>query len=91
MKKYKPNTKAVIVGIVFMVLGIIFWCIKAFVGKRWFFLFPLGLLLICIGGLTLTITAFLTLRKNDLRMREQVKKQRETEKKTLQAKNKNLQ
>ncbi|GGV18591.1 hypothetical protein [Lactobacillus acetotolerans] len=83
MKRYKPNTKAVITGITFMIIGITCWCIKALVGKSWFFLLPTGLFLICVGGLTLTVTAFLTLRKNDLRMLEQVKKKRETEKKNI--------
>ena len=34
------------------------------------FLVPIGLLLICVGGLTLTIIAFITLHKNDLAMRK---------------------
>ncbi len=33
MKRYKPNTKAVITGITFMIIGITCWCIKALVGK----------------------------------------------------------
>ncbi|EEJ72523.1 hypothetical protein [Lactobacillus ultunensis] len=82
MKKYRPNTKAVIVGIIFMLLGMACWIIKAsFIPKGAVFLFPLGLLLICIGGLTLTITAFIAMRKNDLAMSALIKKQEEERKK----------
>lgn len=62
MKRYRPNTKAVIVGI-------LCWVIKAsFIPKGALYLFPVGLLLICVGGLELTITAFIAMRKNDLAM-----------------------
>lgn len=78
MKKYRPNTKAVVVGICFMLLGMACWIIKAsFIPKGAVFMFPLGLLLICIGGLTLTITAFISMRKNDLAMNALIKKQAE--------------
>ncbi|MGN1272427.1 MAG: hypothetical protein ACI4T3_04780 [Lactobacillus sp.] len=86
MKKYRPNTKAIIVGIAFMLVGIICWVIKAsFIPNGAVFLFPIGLLLICIGGLTMTITAFIAMRKNDLAMsaflKRQEKERKEAEKK----------
>lgn len=82
MKKYRPNTKAVIVGIIFMLLGMACWIIKAsFIPQGAVFLFPLGMLLICIGGLTLTITAFIAMRKNDLAMNALIEKQEEERKK----------
>lgn len=82
MKKYQPNTKAVIVGICFMLIGILCWVIKAsFIAKGAVFLFPVGLLLICIGGLILTITAFIAMRKNDLAVNAYLKKQDEERKK----------
>lgn len=69
MKRYRPNTKAVIVGIVLMLIGILCLVIKAsFIPKGALYLFPIGLLLICVGGLELTITAFIAMRKNDLAM-----------------------
>lgn len=69
MKRYRPNTKAVIVGIFLMLIGILCWVIKAsFIPKGALYLFPVGLLLICVGGLELTITAFIAMRKNDLVM-----------------------
>ena len=78
MKKYQPNTKSVIVGLAFMIIGILCWVIKAsFFQKSAIYLFPLGIVLICIGGLTLTITAFVSMRKNDLAMRAYLKKQEE--------------
>lgn len=84
MKKYRPNTKAIIVGIIFMLAGIACWVIKAsFILNGAVFLFPIGLLLICIGGLTMTITAFIAMRKNDMAMSAFLKKQegKEAEKK----------
>lgn len=69
MKRYRPNTKAVIVGIVLILIGILCWVIKAsFIPKGALYLFPVGLFLICVGGLELTITAFIAMRKNDLAM-----------------------
>ncbi|MDH5099873.1 hypothetical protein OQI87_01670 [Lactobacillus kefiranofaciens] len=82
MKKYRPNTKAVVVGLAFMLVGIACWVIKAsFIPKGAVFLFSIGMLLICIGGLTLTITAFIAMRKNDLAMNAIIKKQDEERKK----------
>ena len=76
MKKYRPNTKVIIVGIIFMLAGIACWVIKAsFISNGAVFLFPIGLLLICIGGLTMTITAFIAMRKNDMAMSAFLKKQ----------------
>lgn len=81
MKKYQPNTKSVIVGLIFMLVGILCWVIKAsFFKKGALYLFPAGIVLICIGGLTLTITAFISMRKNDLAMRAYLKKQEEKQK-----------
>ncbi|NRO21972.1 hypothetical protein IMAU30023_00589 [Lactobacillus helveticus] len=41
MKRYRPNTKAVIVGIVLMLIGILCWVIKAsFIPKRCIILIP---------------------------------------------------
>ena len=80
MKRYRPNTKAVIVGI-------FCWVIKAsFIPKGADFLFPLGLLLICIGGLTLTITAFVAMRKNDMAMNAYLRKQDQERKKLAKEK-----
>lgn len=62
---HQPNKKAMIVGIVLMVLGVICWMIK-FLSGYGTFLIPLGLLIFCIGGLTLTITTFVAMRKNDI-------------------------
>lgn len=82
MKRYRPNTKAVIVGIILMLAGILCWVIKAsFIPNGALFLFPLGLLLICVGGLELTITVFITMRKNDLAMRDHLRKIEEERKK----------
>lgn len=90
MKKYRPNTKAVIVGIIFMLVGISCWVIKAsFIPNGAVFLFPVGLLLICIGGLTLTITAFIAMRKNDLAISAAIKKQDEERKKEAERKKQN--
>lgn len=74
MKRYRPNTKAVIIGIILMLIGILCWVIKAsFISKGALYLFPIGLLLICVGGLELTITAFIVMRKNDLAMSAHLK------------------
>lgn len=87
MKKYRPNTKAIIVGIIFMLAGIICWVVKAsFIPKGAVFLFPVGLLLICIGGLTMTITAFIAIRKNDIAMNAFLKKQEQERKKLAEEK-----
>ncbi|MDB6251524.1 hypothetical protein [Lactobacillus amylovorus] len=81
MKKYRPNTKAIIVGIIFMLAGIACWVIKAsFIPNGAIFLFPVGLLLICIGGLTMTITAFVAMCKNDRAMSAFLKKQEQERK-----------
>ena len=81
MKKYRPNTKAIIVGIIFMLAGIACWVIKAsFIPNGDVFLFPVGLLLICIAGLTMTITAFVAMRKNDRAMSAFLKKQEQERK-----------
>lgn len=50
MKRYRPNTKAVIVEIVLMLIVILCWVIKAsFIPKGALYLFPVGLLLICVN------------------------------------------
>ena len=86
MKRYRPNTKAVIVGIVLMLIGIACWVIKAsFIPKGADFLFPIGLLVICLGGLTLT--AFIAMRKNDLAMSAYLKKQAAEKKKQEKSNN----
>lgn len=88
MKRYRPNTKAVIVGIVLMLIGIACWVIKvSFIPKGADFLFPIGLLVICLGGLTLTITAFIAMRKNDLAMSAYLKKQAAEKKKQEKSNN----
>lgn len=81
MKRYRPKTKTIVIGLAFMIVGILCWCLFApfKANPHLIFLLPLGLLLVCIGGLELTITAFLTLRKNDLAMRAAIKKQKEEE------------
>ncbi|WP_308556817.1 hypothetical protein [uncultured Lactobacillus sp.] len=87
MKKYRPNTKAIIVGIIFMLVGIICWVVKAsFIPNGAVFLFPIGLLLICIGGLTMTITAFISMRKNDLAMSAFLRKQEQERKEAEKSK-----
>ena len=87
MKKYRPNTKAIIVGIIFMLVGIICWVVKAsFIPNGAVFLFPIGLLLICIGGLTMTITAFISMRKNDLAMSDFLRKQEQERKEAEKSK-----
>lgn len=87
MKRYRPNTKAVVVGIILMLIGICCWVVKAsFIPNGADFLFPLGLLIICIGGLTLTITAFIAMRKNDLAMSAYLKKQAAEKEKTRKGK-----
>lgn len=87
MKRYRPNTKAVVVGIILMLIGICCWVVKvSFIPNGADFLFPLGLLIICIGGLTLTITAFIAMRKNDLAMSAYLKKQTAEKKKQEKAK-----
>lgn len=70
-----------------MILGVICWCVVATFNNNshLFFLFPVGLILVCIGGLELTITALITLHKNDLATSEMLKK-REEEKKKAEAK-----
>ena len=87
MKKYRPNTMAIIVGIIFMLVGIICWVVKAsFIPNGAVFLFPIGLLLICIGGLTMTITAFISMRKNDLAMSAFLRKQEQERKEAEKSK-----
>lgn len=87
MKRYRPNTKAVVVGIILMLIGICCWVVKAsFIPNGADFLFPLGLLIICIGGLTLTITAFIAMRKNDLAMSAYLKKAGSGKEKTRKGK-----
>lgn len=83
MKKYRPKTKSVVIGLVLMVIGILCWCIFAPFknNTNLVFLFPLGLLFVCIGGLELTITAFLTLHKNDVATRQAIKAKKEAEEK----------
>lgn len=86
-EKYRPNTKAIIVGIIFMLAGIACWVIKAsFIPNGAVFLFPIGLLLICIGGLTMTITAFIAMRKNDMAMSAFLKSKSKREKKQRKVK-----
>ena len=82
MKRYRPSTKSVVIGIVIMIAGILCWGIVAPLknNPNFFSLFPLGLILICIGGLELTITALNTVHKNDLAMREAIKKREAEEK-----------
>ncbi|MDE7056499.1 MAG: hypothetical protein K2O64_04565, partial [Lactobacillus sp.] len=71
MKRYRPRTSSVSIGITLMVIGICLWVMRAVVNKtKLDFLIPIGLLLLCVGGLTLTIIAFITLHKNDLAMRK---------------------
>lgn len=76
MKKYRPQTKTIVAGLVLMILGVLCWCLLAPFKRQagMAFLLPLGLLLVCSGGLELTITAFITLRKNDLTMRQSLQK-----------------
>ena len=70
-----------------MLVGIFCWVIKdSFIPKGADFLFPLGLLLICIGGLTLTITAFVAMRKNDMAMNAYLRKQDQERKKLAKEK-----
>lgn len=91
MKKYRPSNKQVMIGIILMVLGILCWCIVATVknNPNFMFLFPVGLVLLCLGGLELTITAIITTHKNDLAMREVIKKREEknNDKKDISNKN----
>lgn len=71
MEKYRPSTTSISIGIALMIVGICLWVIRAVVNKTQLdFLVPIGLLLICVGGLTLTIIAFITLHKDDLAMRK---------------------
>ena len=86
MKRYRPNTKSVLIGIILMLIGILCWVIKAsFIPKGALYLFPVGLLLICVGVLELTITAFIAMRKNDLAMSAHLK-EIEAQRKKLRAK-----
>ncbi|KRL91030.1 hypothetical protein FC46_GL001324 [Lactobacillus kalixensis DSM 16043] len=91
MKKYRPSNKQVMIGIILMVLGILCWCIVATVknNPNFMFLFPVGLVLLCLGGLELTIIAIITTHKNDLAMREVIKKREEknNDKKDISNKN----
>lgn len=82
MKRYRPSTKLVMIGVVLMLAGVICWCIEAPFknNPNTLFLFPLGLLFICSGGLELTITAFITLRKNDLAARKRIEEAQEKNK-----------
>ncbi|RVU71332.1 MULTISPECIES: hypothetical protein [Lactobacillus] len=83
MKNYRPSTKTVVVGLVLMVVGILCWGIMAPLKENphFFFLFPLGLLLLCLGGLELTITALVTMHKNDLAFRQNEKAKKAAEEK----------
>lgn len=81
MKKYRPNTTAVVIGIVLMVIGLLLWVLRAIFNNNAInFFIPVGLLLVCAGGLDLTITAFITLRKNDLATRKYMQEKENTEK-----------
>lgn len=85
MKKYRPNTTAVVVGIVLMVIGLVMWLIRAAFNQNslnW--LLTVGLPLVCCGGLELTITAFVALRKNDLEIQKQIRAKEAQEKKDKQ-------
>ncbi|TSO26661.1 hypothetical protein [Lactobacillus sp. LL6] len=85
MKKYRPNTTAVVVGIVLMVIGLIMWLIRAAFNQNslnWLIIW--GLLCVCCGGLELTIVAFIALRKNDLEIQKQVRAKEAQEKKDKQ-------
>lgn len=86
MKKYRPSTGSVIAGIVLMVIGFLCWVIRALIKQqRLDFLVPLGLVIVCIGGLTLTIVAFITLRKNDLAARKIIAERKAKEEAKKQA------
>ncbi|GFZ26259.1 hypothetical protein [Lactobacillus corticis] len=75
-RKDGPSTTIVIIGILLMVAGVIGWVIEA-LKPAWTFLFPLSLLLICLGGLTLTIAALVSMIKRD---RRQLKAAKEAKK-----------
>lgn len=74
MKRYRPQTKTIVIGLALMILGILCWCFFAPFKNNHslLFLLPLGILLVCGGGLELTITAFITLRRNDLMIRQEM-------------------
>lgn len=81
MKKYRPNTAAVVIGIVLMVVGLLMWVLRAIFNNNAInFFIPLGLLLVSSGGLDLTITAFITLHKNDLAARKYMQEKENIEK-----------
>lgn len=73
---HQPNKKAMTTGIVLMVLGVICWMIK-FLSGYGTFLIPFGLLIFCIGGLTLTITTFVAMRKNDIAENKRLREDKE--------------
>lgn len=85
MRRYRPQMKTIVIGVGLMILGVLCWCFFAPFRNNHalLFLLPLGILLVCAGGLELTITAFITLRKNDLLAREMMaaRKAKEEEKK----------
>ena len=83
MKKYRPNTTAVVVGIMLMIIGLGMWLTRAIINQNslnWLIIW--GLLFVCCGGLELTITAFIALRKNDLEIQKQIRAKEEQEKKS---------
>lgn len=83
MHRYRPQTKTIVIGLSLMIAGILCWCLFAPFKKQanLLFLMPLGLFLLCLGGLELTLTALVTLHKNDLVDRQRAK-EKEQEQKT---------
>lgn len=73
---HQPNKRAMTTGISLMVLGVICWMIKFFSGYGTF-LIPVGFLIFCIGGLTITITMFVALRKNDIAENKRLRQEKE--------------
>ena len=67
MKKFRPSNRAIAIGISLMVAGLLCWIVMSLIytNVKLVFLAPLGLLLLCLGGLELTIVAFITMRKNE--------------------------
>lgn len=75
---HRPNKKAVMTGIGLMILGVVCLMIKFFSGYGTF-LIPVGVLIFCIGGLTLTIATFVALRKNDMEENKRLREEKAAE------------
>ncbi|CCI85978.1 hypothetical protein FC52_GL000568 [Lactobacillus pasteurii DSM 23907 = CRBIP 24.76] len=75
MKKYRLSNKQIAIGIGLMAVGLVLWFLAVFTYSQlklaW--LIPIGIILICCGGLELTVLSLIYLHKNDQEARKAIK------------------